>query len=88
MRKRTLSDFYRFPGFKPKQTVTGIFGDSHARVISLVRQGKKLYAVPTVPVTGHSMIARSKESGTFPAATPVYTSISRYGASSARSVER
>ncbi len=85
MRKRLkLSDSYRFPCFKPKQTVTGIFGDPHARVVSLIRQGKKLSAVPAELFIGHSMTTRSKESATFPAATPVSTLICRYSASSAR----
>jgi hypothetical protein len=85
MRRRLkLSDSYRFPSFKPKQTVTGVFGDPHARVVSLIRQGKKLSAVSVGPFIGHSMIVRSKGSATFPAATPVSTSIWRFDASSAK----
>jgi hypothetical protein len=41
-KRRTLSDLYYFPGCKPKKTVHGVFGDPNARVIKLVRQGKKL----------------------------------------------
>ena len=42
-KRRSLSDLYRFPGCKPKKTVHGVFGDPHARVITLVRRGKKLH---------------------------------------------
>ena len=40
-RYRRLWDTYRFPGFRPQHTVSGIFGDPKARVIRLVRRGKK-----------------------------------------------
>src|SRR6058998_2535575 len=36
-RPRRLWDAYRFPGFRPSPTVTGIFGDPHARIITLTR---------------------------------------------------
>ncbi len=39
-RGRRLWDTYRFPGFRPHPTVTGIFGDPHPRVIILVRRSK------------------------------------------------
>ena len=39
-RPRRLWDAYRFPGFQPSPTVTGIFGDPHARVITLTRRSK------------------------------------------------
>ena len=38
---RRLADAYRFPGFRTLQTVQGVFGDPHARLIRLVRRGKK-----------------------------------------------
>src|SRR5260370_6349339 len=40
-RPRRLWDTYRFPGFCPRPTVTGIFGDPHARIITLTRRSKK-----------------------------------------------
>jgi hypothetical protein len=43
---RRLADAYRFPGFRTLQTVHGIFGDAHARLIRLVRRGKKQSAGP------------------------------------------
>lgn len=84
MRKRTLSDSYRFPNFKPKQAVSGIFGDPYARVVNLVRQGKKLSVVSARHRTGHFTIERSSESGTFLAATLAYTWNWKCGASSVR----
>jgi hypothetical protein len=41
-----LWDAYRFPGFSPEHTWSGIFGDPQARVIRLIRRGKKQFAVP------------------------------------------
>src|SRR5580692_12325879 len=40
-RSRRLWDTYSFPGFRPEQTVRGIFGDPKARVITLKRRSKK-----------------------------------------------
>ncbi len=42
-KKRKLLDEYRFPGFRPKAEVKGIFGDPKARVIRLERTQKKQY---------------------------------------------
>jgi len=36
-KKERLMDEYRFPGFRPKAEIKGIFGDSKARVVRLVR---------------------------------------------------
>jgi transposase len=36
-----LLDVYQFPGFRPKATIKGIFGDPKARVIRLERRQKK-----------------------------------------------
>jgi hypothetical protein len=41
-----LWDLYRFPGFSPEHTMSGIFGDPRARVIGLIRRGKKRFVVP------------------------------------------
>lgn len=40
-KSKQLRDSYRFPGFYPSLTVSGLFGDSHARVIRLTRRSKK-----------------------------------------------
>ena len=42
-KNRRLQDEYRFPGFRPRAEVKGIFGDSKARVIKLERTQKKQY---------------------------------------------
>jgi hypothetical protein len=39
-----LRDAYRFPGFRPIEEVRGVFGDPHARIVTLVRRSKKRYA--------------------------------------------
>jgi len=41
---RRLLDEYQFPGFRPRATIKGIFGDPKARVIQLERRQKKLNA--------------------------------------------
>ena len=38
---KLLQDLYRFPGFVPRATVRGIFGDPLAVVITLQRRRKK-----------------------------------------------
>jgi len=40
-KRRSLLDEYRFPGFRPKAQVRGIFGEPDARVIRLERTQKK-----------------------------------------------
>jgi hypothetical protein len=40
-KKRQLLDEYRFPGFRPRTDVHGVFGDPKARVIRLERKQKK-----------------------------------------------
>jgi len=58
---------YRFPGFRPEHTVSGIFGDPKARVIRLVRRGKKRLAVFVAPFITRFTTARPEEFGTSPA---------------------
>src|ERR1039457_7697803 len=40
-RQRRLWDTYTFPGFRPRPTVRGVFGDPKARLIMLARRAKK-----------------------------------------------
>lgn len=87
MRKRqTLSELYHFPGFRPRKTVNGIFGDSNARVIKLSRRGKKLFAASAVQLIGPLVIVETVWSATYPVETPGFTSIWRFDASSVASV--
>ena len=41
LKHRRLADAYTFAGFRPLERVEGIFGDPRARLIKLVRRGKK-----------------------------------------------
>ncbi len=51
MRKpRRLDDTFRFPGFRPEATVRGIFGDPKARIVRLLRRGKKLVPQTVVEI--------------------------------------
>jgi hypothetical protein len=58
---RRLADAYKFPGFRTLQTVHGIFGDPHARLIRLVRRGKKRSAVPAERFTSAGTTAGNVE---------------------------
>jgi hypothetical protein len=51
-KRRRLTDTYTFPGFRPLQTIIGLFGDPRARLIRLVRRGKKRSAVYVARRTG------------------------------------
>jgi hypothetical protein len=77
-KKRSLNDAYKFCNFKPQPKVLGIFGDSNALVIKLVRQGKKQSAAPATGFTELSMTARIGKFEIFPAATGVCTSNLRF----------
>jgi hypothetical protein len=89
MRKgRTLSDLYHFPGCKPKKTVHGVFGDPHARVIKLVRRGKKLLAGYAAPFIARIVRERSGWSAIFPAGAPGFISNWKFGTSSVEGAAR
>jgi len=47
-KRKRLLDAYRFAHFRPLEKIRGIFGDSKARVITLVRRSKK----PSATVVG------------------------------------
>ncbi|MCH8039426.1 MAG: hypothetical protein IH977_03665 [Nitrospinae bacterium] len=70
---RRLADAYRFPGFRPRATVRGVFGDPKARVLRLQRRGKKRRAAPAVKCPGCSTPTRSAGFGTCRVATPAST---------------
>lgn len=46
LKRKRLLDAYRFPFFRPLEKIRGIFGDSKARIITLVRRSKKQSAKP------------------------------------------
>jgi len=45
-KSKRILDAYRFTSFRPLEKIRGIFGDSKARVITLVRRSKKRSAMP------------------------------------------
>ena len=67
-----LTDAYHFPQFKPHQSISGVFGDSKARVIKFTRRGKKLFAVSAVKRIDRFMIVRSDWFATCPTATTAF----------------
>ena len=56
--KKTLNDLYSFPGFRAHSKLKGMFGDSPARIVTLVRRQKKRYAVHAARSLASSMTAR------------------------------
>jgi len=69
LRHKRLLDAYRFAGFRPLELVRGVFGDSSARVITLVRRSKKQSARCVAEHTLAGTIARGGASAICPAAT-------------------
>lgn len=79
MRKRRLSDAYRFPGFKPRADVVGVFGDPKARIVRLARTGKKLSVAVVARQAFHIMIAAQDGFGIYLAVIRAFFSKSRSG---------
>jgi len=87
-KRRRLADAYTFPGFRPLQRVQGMFGDPKARLITLVRRGKKRSVAAAVRFTTGGTTEGSGEFGICPAPITVFTSTWRCVASIAGSVVR
>lgn len=85
-KRKRLTDAYRFPGFRPRSEVKGVFGDPKARVISLERTGKKTFAEHVAGSVGAFTIIKFAAFAIFPAPTPGFTWKRQYGESIARSV--
>ena len=66
---RQLRDLYRFPGFVPLATLHGIFGDSHAVVVTLQRREKKRFVGRAVKSRLRFTIKGLAKFATFPVAT-------------------
>src|SRR5258708_29109170 len=82
-KRRRLLDAYRFPGFRPIEAVRGVFGDPHARIVTLVRRSKKRLAAHAGEYIPGGTIARFGARATFrPAACASFWS-SRCGVSGA-----
>src|SRR6267378_3577511 len=87
-KRRRLLDAYRFPGFRPIEEVRGVFGDPHARIVTLVRRSKKRpvgRADENIPV---GTIARFAAFEIFRPAARVSSWSSRCGGSRAVSAPR
>lgn len=84
---RRLQDVYRFPGYRPKAAIKGIFGDPKSVVLELVRLQKKRYADVAAPRIGRSTTGKSAGYGIYHAETSVCTLKLRSDACSARSVD-
>ncbi len=87
-KRRGLLDEYRFPGFRPRAAVKGIFGDPKARGIRLERTQKKRYVAHVVLFTGVTTTRGCGGFGICLAGTREYTWRWRFGASGARGVGR
>jgi hypothetical protein len=66
---KRLLDAYRFAGFRPRDEVRGVFGDSAARVVTFVRRSKKLSARNVVERTWVGTTERHGACGICPVAT-------------------
>lgn len=62
-RVQTLSALFSFPGFRARSRLQGIFGDPHARLVTLVRRKKRPCARAVGRGTAPSMTARRAECG-------------------------
>ena len=60
---QTLAAVFSFPGFRARSRLQGVFGDPHARLITLVRRKKPPCARAVGPATVPSMIAGHAECG-------------------------
>ena len=69
-KRRRLLDEYRFPGYRPRAEIRGVFGDPRARVIQLERTQKKRYAGVAVRFTDAITTRRCVGYGTSPVGTP------------------
>jgi len=87
-KRRRLLDAYRFAGFRPIEDVRGVFGDPHARVVTLVRRSKKRRAGRADENIAGVTIARFAALEIFRLAACAYSWSSRYGASGAASAAR
>lgn len=74
LRKKTLYDAYRFPGFTPGREVKGRFGDRTALVIQLTRRSKKQRAGRVARFEAAGTIADGGTSAISPAAIDACTS--------------
>lgn len=69
IKRKHLLDAYQFPFFRPLEKIRGLFGDSKARIITLVRRSKKQSATPVDELTLSGTTSGFDEFATSPVAT-------------------
>lgn len=79
-------DAYRFPGCTTRSRVKGMFGDPHTLVVRLDRRQKKQSAVRAALRSLHFMIVAGSESVIWRAVQNASSLMSRFAASTTRSV--
>jgi hypothetical protein len=84
MNYHRLSDTYRFPGFKPKEHIKGVFGEPETRIVRLERTGKKLPAGLVGEQAGPSMTRKPGVYVISPVGIPGFTLNLKPEGSSAR----
>lgn len=77
-KRKRLLDAYQFPFFRPLEKIRGIFGDSKARIITLVRRSKKQSAMLVAERTLSGTTRSFDEFATSPVATPASIWRSRF----------
>lgn len=87
-RHKRLIDTYRFKGYSPDENLTGIFGDSKARVIHLKRLEKKQFVHYVELLTKVITTERHVEYAIFPMEICEFISTWRYGVFNAGDVRK
>jgi hypothetical protein len=73
VRKRQLSDAYRFDGFRPEaEKVRGVFGKPKARILPLKRRAKKVCAAVAVRRLVDGTIGKPSSFVICPVETPMF----------------
>ena len=78
-KKKRLLDEYRFPGFRPRAEIKGIFGKPEARVIQLERTQKKQSVGVAERFSEVTTTRRNALSGIFPVERWIYTFRWKFG---------
>jgi hypothetical protein len=81
--KTTLNTLFSFPGFRAQTHLKGILGNSPARIITLKRRQKKLFAPPVAPYTTAITTSSSTVYAIYPPVTLASTWSSNIAASTA-----
>jgi len=87
-KNKRLIDSYQFDGYKPSETLKGIFGDPKARIIQLQRREKKRFVHCVAPHTGVITTERHVAYAIFPVEICEFTSIWRYAEFNAGGVRK